>query len=465
MGRFFQDLDYPHFDYHLGQCEQLPGWEFRGPIPNITEPFFVCIGASQMFGRFCHSPHAQLLSRAIDLPVLNLGLSGSGPGVFLDEAFLAVINRAQFAIVQVMSVRCESNSDFEGARSGGATGIRRRDGTSMLFDSYMADKLASSSRESVARAVEELRTSWVSHYRELLNAIQVPKVLHWFSTTIPRRSDDFSAWWKLLGPFPQLVNKRMLDQIIPFADSYVQTVANLGLPQALWPASEAVDGTELHDGRLLNNYYPSPRMHDVAARDLLGVSKALRPRRSLADAGAELGQKDVVVVSVNELEGAIIAELFGAKAISIPYQKLIEDKGLLPFLAARKPCFIHVKRRSLLEGFLDAMSARRNASSASPTYIDPVAFAAYVHASAKGERRIHSDCKDTCLTEVNFEDFAADPKAVVARLAAFMQHPEPSDASVSAALSRIHPPRTAQNPDELQALFNRALRHLPKPGE
>jgi hypothetical protein len=465
MGRFFQDLDYPHFDYHLGQCEQLPGWEFRGPIPDIAEPFFVCIGASQMFGRFCHDPYAQLLSRAIDLPVMNLGLSGSGPGAFLEEGFMTVINRAQFAIVQVMSARCESNSDFEGSKTGGAAGIHRRDGTSMLFDAYVADKLANSSRSSVTRAVEELRASWVSHFRELLNAIRVPKVLHWFSTTTPRRSDDYSAWWKLLGPFPQLVNKRMLYQIIPFADSYIQTAANLGLPQTLWPASEAVDGTELYDGRLLNNYYPSPQMHDAAARDLLGVSRALRMRSSLADAGAKLGPKDVVVVSVNEFEGAIIAELFGAKAISIPYQRLIEDRGLLPFLAARKPCFIHVKRRSLLEGFLDAMSARRNASSTSPTYVDPVAFAAYVHASATGERRINSDCKDADLTEVHFEDLTADPKAIIARLAAFTQHPEPSSASVSAALSRIHPPRTAQNPDELQALFNRALRHLPKPGE
>lgn len=462
MGRFFQDLDYPHFDYHLGRLDQLPGWEFRGPVPDVTEPFFVCIGASQMFGRFCQDPHAQQLSRAIGLPVLNLGLSGSGPGVFIDEGFLAVINRARFAIVQVMSARCESNADFEGSKSGGATGILRRDGTSISFDAYMADKLANSSRDSVARAVEELRASWVSHYRDLLNAIKVPKVLHWFSTTTPRRSDDHSTWWKLLGPFPQLVNRRMVDQIIPFADSYVQTVVNLGLPQALWPASGAVDGTELHDGRLLNNYYPSPQMHDAAARDLLGVSMALGPCPAPAAPRVGPGTKDIVVISVNELEGAIIADLFGARAVGIPYQKLIEDRGLLSFLAARKPFFIHVKRRSLLDGYLDAMSARRNTSSSSPTYVDPVAFAAYVHASTVGERRINSACKNAGLAEVYFEDFVADPKGAMAGLAAITQQPEPSAAGISAALSRIHPPRTAQNPDELHAMFSRALKHLPK---
>lgn len=465
MGHFFQDLDYPHFDYHLGQCEQLPGWEFRGPIPDLTEPFFVCIGASQMFGRFCHNPYAQQLSRAIDLPVLNLGLSGSGPAVFLDDAFLTVINRSRFAIVQVMSARCESNSEFEGAKSGGAAGILRQNGTPISFDAYLVDKLANSSRSSVARAVEELRASWVSNYRGLLNAIQVPKVLHWFSTTTPRRSDDYSTWWKLLGPFPQLVNRRMLDQIIPFADSYVQTVANLGLPQTLWPASHAVDGTVLHDGRLLNNYYPSPQMHDAATRDLIGLSRALGVSASIVDSGMESHPKDIVVVSVNELEGAIIADLFGARAIGIPYQKLIEDRGLLSFLAARKPFFIHVKRRSLLDGFLDAMSARRNASSTSPTYIDPVAFATYVHASALGERRINSACKDADMAELHFEDFVADPKAAMARLADAAHQPEPSAASISAALGRIHPPRVAQNPDELLSLFNRALKHLPKRGE
>lgn len=465
MGRYFQDLDYPHFDYQLGQCAELPGWEFRGPLPDMDQPFFVCLGAAQMFGRFCHDPYAQALSKSLGLPVLNLGISGSGPSVFLDDAFLAVINRAQFAVVQVMSARCESNDEFVGSKSGGARGTRVRDGKEMLFDEYLAEKLATSSRDSVVRAIEQTRASWVAHYRELLNAIRVPTVLHWFSTITPRRSDDFSAWWRLLGPFPQLVNKQMLNQIVPFAHSMVQTVSSVGLPQALWTASEAVDGTELYDGTLVNNYYPSPEMHRAGAHDLLGTCRVLLPGKPPDEAREGEGAKDLFVVSVNELEGAIIADLFGAKAMCIPYQKVLEDRGLLPFLAARKPHFIHVKRRNLLDGFLDAMSARRNASSSTPTYVDPTAFAAYVQAATTAERRIAGAIGKADVSEVFFEEFATDPRSVVDRLSSAAHRPMPGESAISTAAERIYPPRTPQNPGELQALFNRALKSIPKAGE
>lgn len=459
MGRYFQDLDYPHFDYHLSGCEPLPGWEFRGPLPDLDKPFFVCIGASQMFGRFCRAPHATLLSEAIGLPVLNLGIAGGGPTAFLDEGFLALINRAQFAVVQVMSARCESNAEFQGSKSGGARGTRLRDNKDMLFDEYLADKLAHSSRDSVMRAITEIRASWVAHYRELLNAIRVPTVLHWFSTSSPRRSDDFSAWWNLLGPFPQLIDKQTLNRVIPFADAFVQTVGDTGLPQPLWQASEPVSGTELFDGRLINTYYPSPEMHAAAARDLLETCKAL----TFVD--TPQAAREVYVVSVNELEGAIVADLLGPKAMCIPYQKVVEDKGLLAFLSARQPSFIHIRRRNLVDGFLDAMSARRNASSTAPTYVDPVAYLAYVSTVSTGERRIAVARSGSGFSEVYFEDFTADPASVMAKLAEAAGRPMPGEAAMSAALGRIHPPRTAQNPTELQALLTRGLKSLPKTGE
>jgi hypothetical protein len=207
MGRFFQDIDFPHFDYRLAKCERLPGLEFRGPVPDLEKPFFVCVGAAQLFGRFCTDPLPQLLSEAVGLPVLNLGVSGTGPSLFLDPSFLDLINAAQVSVVQVTSGRSESNSEFDGSASGGARGVRLNDGREMLFDEFLADSLANSSRDTVVRLVAETRRNWVKHCRELLSAIRVPTVLHWFSTITPHRSDDYRSWWKLLGPFPQLVTR------------------------------------------------------------------------------------------------------------------------------------------------------------------------------------------------------------------------------------------------------------------
>ena len=466
MSRYFQDLDRPHFDYHLEEYEHLPGWELRGPLPDLSRPYFVCVGAAQMFGRFCHEPLPQILSKEIGLPVVNLGLAGSGPRLFLGENFLSLINRAQFAVVQVMSGRSESNSEFDNGETGGARGLRIRDGKKMLFEEFLADMLAESSRASVTSIIEETRANWVGRYRELLTSITVPKVFHWFSIMAPRRTDDYAAWWKLLGPFPQLVNRRMIERIIPFADAYVQTVRNVGLPQPLWAADQPVDGTECYNRMLINNYYPSPEMHQAAMLDLRNVCNALAPQGSSMATVQQPSVRDIIVISANELDGMIITDLCGSRAVNITYQKLLEDRGLLPFLSARRPQVIHLRRRNLLDGFLSVLPPPANGSDVEQAiYVEPVAFASFVQATATAERRIARACVNSSLSEVFLEDFAADPKSVMTRIAEFTQQPGWPEADIFASVSRMTRPRTAQNTGELYALFNRVLRSVPKPGE
>lgn len=155
MGRFFQDLYYPHFDYSLAGCDRLPGWEFRGPLPDLAKPYFV-VGAAQVFGRFCKEPIPQLLFQAIGLPVLNLAISGSGPSMFRESAFFDVINGAEIALVQVMSGRSESNSEFDNSSSGGARGVRMSDSRKMFFDELFAEKLSTSGRGDVVRIADFL---------------------------------------------------------------------------------------------------------------------------------------------------------------------------------------------------------------------------------------------------------------------------------------------------------------------
>lgn len=294
MSRFYQDLDYPHYDYDLAKCAGLTGRELRGPVPNLNEPYFVCVGAAQTFGRFCADPFPSQLSRKLSLPVLNLGLAGAGPRAFLNSEILALINRSEFAIIQVLSGRSESNSAFDNAETGATHGVRLRDQKRMRFEEFIEQEMASSPREVVQQLINETRENWVARYQRLLGAIAVPKVLLWLSTVAPDRTDDYSIWWNLLGPFPQLVNRSMINQIRPDCDIYVESVCQLGLPQPLWRSSDQIDGTELREGRLVNTYYPSPKMHEVAAQDLFSACKSLlaelkdRPRMPLlAKSGVE----------------------------------------------------------------------------------------------------------------------------------------------------------------------------------
>ena len=85
MGRYYQERDFPLFDYGLAMTGELASWELRGPIPDLEKPYFVCVGATQVFGRFCARPFPQILSEELGLPVLNLGIGGHGPRTFLNE--------------------------------------------------------------------------------------------------------------------------------------------------------------------------------------------------------------------------------------------------------------------------------------------------------------------------------------------------------------------------------------------
>lgn len=458
MGRSIQDIDRPLFDYGISTCDDLPGWQLRGPLPDLRSPFFVCLGSAQVFGRFCSEPFPQALSSALGLPVLNLGMPGGGPRLYLDHKVLALINRAAFAIVEVMSGSTEGNSEFDSTGSDGVDGIRKSDQRSMHFNTFLAEKLAHAPQALVARVVEETREAWVSRYRELLTAISIPKVLHWFSTVAPNRSDDYSDLWRLLGPFPQLVNRRMISQIVPFADTYVQTIRNIGLPQALWRSDHGIDGADLFDGTLINNYYPSPAMHAAAVCDLLPACKVLA---SGARETARAGRKSVIIAA-NAHEGAILADLCGPGATAVSYRQLLEDRGMLPFLAAGKPRFVHLRRRNLLGGYLaDRFASRRGSRFSATVYVDPVNFASYVHSTATAERRIAAACKDAELTEMYFEDLVANPEVALSGAMAWPEGEQPSMEERAIALSRVPPEQTAENNGELTSLFGRVLRNVP----
>lgn len=273
MGRFYQNSDFPHFDYRLQRVDQLREREFRGPIPDLGKPYFTCIGAAQTFGRFCERPYPTLLSEALALPVLNLAMGGSGPAAFLDNNIITLINSSEFVIVQVLSGRSESNSAFSNSVTHGQVGVRLRDSKPMRYEAFIKEEFEAFPRDHVSTLIEETRRNWIEHNKCLMQRISVPKILHWFSKVSPERKDSYSSPQSLLGPFPQLVNRRMLEEIQGGCDDYVETISSRGLPQKLWHSAAKIGGTKIVDGLLFNTYYPSPQMHQEAAALLLPVCR------------------------------------------------------------------------------------------------------------------------------------------------------------------------------------------------
>ncbi len=271
---------YHSTDSHLVDYEmyRLPGVErgfFRGP-PVRNAQYLACVGAAQTFGRFVATPFPRLLSQALGIDVLNLGRGGSGPTYPLSQpALLEHINRARLVVVQVLSGRSQSNSAFQLADHG-VVGVNTVTGAQMDADGFYS-WLLGQDRDYARGILMETRERYVTAMSELLTAIEPPKILLWISTRRP----DYEERWELplarfYGAFPQFVNRAMVEQLRGRAHAYVECVSSRGSPQRIVdrqgnPSSFRVplSGQEGFVEKTMNAYYPSPEMHEDAARLLL----------------------------------------------------------------------------------------------------------------------------------------------------------------------------------------------------
>jgi hypothetical protein len=280
--RVAEPLEYQRRDQHIidYQLFDLPHdlW-VRGPKPPLEAGnFFVCVGAAQTFGRFCERPYPTILSKELGLPVLNLSAAGAGPLFFLRRPRLfEYVNRARFAVVQVMAGRSENNSLFE---SRGTALLRRRsDGSKILAEAAFRELLRTGSEELVRRIVGETRSNWLAHYSELFGKIEIPTILFWFSKRTPHYPEDYSNVRGLFGEYPQLVNAEMVAKLEVEVDDYVECVSSRGFPQALVDRTSGAPTTaELGLGKRViahNTYYPSPEMHEDAAAALREPARSM----------------------------------------------------------------------------------------------------------------------------------------------------------------------------------------------
>ena len=277
MGSDYQRLDAPHLEYGLWECPFDRTVTLRGPPVDRTRPYVVCLGAAPTFGRFCREPFPELLSRHLGMQVLNAGVAGAGPSTFLRGGWCDWLAGAEAVVVQVLAARSESNSLFECDPMRGAVGIRRSDGRTMRFEAFLGDLLETADPATVRRVVEETRLRYVENMTRLLDAIRVPKILLWLSKRPARYDLDLRRLPRVLNSHPQLVDEATLDRIRPRADGFVECISSEGIPQRLWPADRPLPGTDLREGCLFNQYYPSPAMHVLAAARLADAYRSILP--------------------------------------------------------------------------------------------------------------------------------------------------------------------------------------------
>jgi hypothetical protein len=294
----YQNRDREIVDYQMYRMDEVGLW-FRGPqcVSPVAGNFFACLGAAQTFGCFAEKPFCSLLQDRLDLPGLNLGYGGAGPSFYLKyPKLIEVVNRARFAIVQVMSGRSESNSFID---AGGLEFVMMRDGKRRMAAEKAYEEIllgddrwrkSKSLAAKVARRirwnygamrmrslVQETRKNWVDSYAHLLRAIKVPTILFWFSRRGWDYRIDYSSVEGVFGEFPQLIERVTMSKVVPLARHYVECVSSRGSPQLLVsrhtgkpaPVRLADDRPDFGDETWTHNaYYPTPQMHEDAADSL-----------------------------------------------------------------------------------------------------------------------------------------------------------------------------------------------------
>jgi Domain of unknown function (DUF6473) len=276
VSHYYQEMDrVGGFDYKLHQIPGLGARYYRGPAPDTARPYLAFVGAAQTFGRFASEPFPTLLGRRLNVPVLNLGVGGAGPRHFNTREYLSLLNGAEMVVIQVLSGRSSSNSRFDNSASGCLRGLTSFSKEPIRAEEFFARTAKTFDRQTLEDLVAETRRDYTDQFIDFIEKISAPRILFWFSTRTPAYQEDYErSTHGILGPFPQLVNNRMVTEIAAFCDDHVEAISTAGLPQILWPGSLSIDGAICHNGVLENRYYPSPEMHVAAADALEGTCRS-----------------------------------------------------------------------------------------------------------------------------------------------------------------------------------------------
>ncbi|MGF1494314.1 MAG: DUF6473 family protein [Microcoleaceae cyanobacterium] len=286
MGIGYQRRDLEIVDYQLYPL-RIPSQDrtyiLRGPEIEqeyvSRNEFFTSVGAAFTFGCYCEKTYTDLMSQRLDLPALNFGFSGAGPLFFVEnKPLIDYINRSKFSIILVMSGRSESNSLFDS--HGKEMYTRKVDGKQIAASLAYQDLIEHQSEQYVRQIIDETRNNYIENYHKLFSMIEVPKILFWFSEREPEYQENYQDANELFSKFPHLINREVLNEIVPLADKYVECITRKGMPQKLisrftGKPTATIGRNDLGgQKRKYNSYYASPEMHEDAANVLAEACKS-----------------------------------------------------------------------------------------------------------------------------------------------------------------------------------------------
>lgn len=254
--------------------------ELRNPaaVYETREPYVACVGSAATFGRLVARPFPALLAERLGMPVINLGVGGARPGIFLEEKPLAdLIRRAACVVIEAVSARGYATDlfvpdhDFTnlGRPPEPVSAAAEATAASRFVDTLYAQPLRDRDTARLEAARMICRAAYLTDLKRLATLAAGRGILFYFSQRAPEFTPalpaaGFEAW---SGTFPHHVDRRLLDLLAPLFAGVVTVASAAGSPE---PIHDRLTGAPLplfpnmprpHE----NFYYPSAAMHAVAA--------------------------------------------------------------------------------------------------------------------------------------------------------------------------------------------------------
>ncbi len=172
--------------YRFGRSKQV----YRGPQPDLRQPYYAFIGGSEPFGKFVLEPFPQLVEKATGITCANWGSPGAGPGFFLkDPVILEACSEAEICVVQVMDPVALSNRMYSvfprrNLRLHSVSETMKQLYPDVDFGKFkyvpaMLRKLQEVDSKAYVVVEREQQSAWLSRMLELLQDIETDKLLLW----------------------------------------------------------------------------------------------------------------------------------------------------------------------------------------------------------------------------------------------------------------------------------------------
>lgn len=255
---------------------------FRGSEPDLSQPYAVCLGSAHTFGRYVNRPYPEILQSNLNMQVLNLGRPAGHPCAYsTSDEIIDLINGSKFCVVQVFSARFSANSEVWYSGFNHFMYGKEKIPTMRYWKGKLSKK-----NKNTRQIIRESLNTYVEDMKEMFDKINVPIILFWFSKRKPGSlflSKHKSNHNKFYGDFPQLIDKDTLDKVRKHTDAYGQVCSTAGLPNKFMKNGKVVKltysfrkkydrGDRLaNKAKTSNSYYPSPKMHKLAAKELTPI--------------------------------------------------------------------------------------------------------------------------------------------------------------------------------------------------